>query len=423
MCMNTEELQPEFFLPKNGIFLTGIESSDPWVEGKRRNQIIEAHNFKEHWEKRLENIHALGIRWLRFGPPYSETHVGKDTYDFSLVDKVLAKCKELEIEVVIDLLHFGLPEWLHANSPDHVFFQNNGFPIEFAIYAGHFARTYPHIRYYTLINEPFITANFSTKLGLWNEGTRSAWDEDKVFMNAIKNIARAAILAKEELERVWETEKRSGQPVFIQNESFEVAIAEDDAGERIPEANAFNLRRFAALDLIFGYRDATMKSYMAQHGLSEIDYEWCMEHGNTKNTILGIDHYPTCIHRFGNKSTTDEDPSSPYKLYDLVKVYWDRYQLPMLHTETNAWPEHAVSVCMRTYDVINQLRREGYPILGMGWYGDEYQVGWHYALYGPLSFEESPVGLHYKGELQPVGQLFGRLIKRGFDPISKKLLR
>ncbi|MDQ3076867.1 MAG: family 1 glycosylhydrolase [bacterium] len=412
---NVEHIIASF--PSRGIFLTGIESSDPWVSNNRRNQLVEAHNFHEHWEKRIENIYDLGIRWLRFGPPYSQTHVGKDVYDFSLTEKVLAKCKELGIEVMVDLLHFGLPEWLHENNPHETFFQNNGFPIEYAVYVGHFVRNFPHIKYFTLINEPFVTANFSTKFGIWNEGHRSAWNEDKLFMNAIKNIARAAILAKEEIERIWEKDNKEGQPIFIQNESFEVAIAEDTAGHRMPEVNAFNLRRFAALDLIFGHRDETMKAYMNQHNLPDIDYEWCMEHGNTRNTVLGIDHYPTNIHRYKEKIIVDERHDAPFRLADLVVIYWDRYHLPMLHTETNAWPDHALDMCKKTYEVINTLRELGYPVLGMGWYGDEYMVGWHYALHGPLSHEESPTGLFYKGEIQPVGTLFGSLAKKGFDPM------
>jgi hypothetical protein len=399
--------------------LTGIESSDPWVEGKRRNQLREAHNFHNNWEVRLENIYKLGLKYLRFGPPYSQTHVGKDQYDFSLVEKVLKRCDELGIEVMIDLLHFGLPEWLHGEGTEETFFQNNAFPIEFATYVGHFARTFPQIKYFTIINEPFITASFSTKLGLWNEGHRTAWDQDQLFMKAVKNIVRAAILGREEIERVWQAEQRSGHPVFVQNESFEMVIVEDDAGHRVPEANAFNVRRFAALDLIFGFRDPVMKEYMLRHGFSEIDYEWCMEHGTFENHVLGIDHYPTAVHRYGKEISVDETPDAPSKLYDIVKVYWDRYLLPMLHTETNGWPAHAVKICQDTYDTINKLRAEGYPVLGMGWYGDEYQVGWHYALHGPLSFEESPVGLFYKGELQPVGKRFGELAKKGLVPLKE----
>lgn len=405
--------------PEKGIFLTGIESSDPWVEGKRRNQLIEAHNFNENWEKRLENIRSLGITWLRFGPPYSQTHLGPDIYDFALVDKVVEKCNLLGITLMIDLLHFGLPEWLHQHSPDAPFFQNKNFPLEFAKYVGAFVKRYPSITYFTLVNEPFITANFSTKLGFWNEGHRTAWDQDDRFVRAISNIAKAAILAKKEIEHVWETEARPGLPVFVQNESFEIAVASRQSG-RQAEAERFNMRRFVGLDLIFGHRNADVKQYLLSHNMSASEYGWFMENGSTDRVVLGIDHYPTCVHRYGKKTSVDANPLSPYKLYHLVKAYWERYKLPMLHTETNGWPQYSVMLCQKTFNVIEELRSEGYPVLGMGWYGDEYQVGWHFALYGPLSFEESPVGLFYKGELQPVGKLFGEMARTGFSPAAKK---
>jgi hypothetical protein len=94
--------------------------------------------------------------------------------------------------------------------------------------------------------------------------------------------------------------------------------------------------------------------------------------------------------------------------------------LPFIHTEINAWPEFAGSMCLLTYDALSKLRNEGYPILGMTWYGDEYQVGWHQGLIGPRGFEETPVGLHYKGEMQPVAQMFKDMVKHGFAPYQKK---
>jgi hypothetical protein len=222
--------------------------------------------------------------------------------------------------------------------------------------------------------------------------------------------------------KIWEIEERQGTPIFIQNESFEVAIAENNAGHRIPEVNAFNLRRFAALDLIFGHHDQDMKQYLESHAMPAREYDWFMAHGDREHVVLGIDHYPTCVHRYKNKTTVDETPDAPNKLYELVHAYWERYQMPMLHTETNGWPQHAVALCQKTYEAINRLRQEGYPVLGMGWYGDEYQVGWHYAMFGPMSFEESPVGLFYKGDLQPVGELFGELAKQGLGPFPQEVV-
>lgn len=402
--------------PVEGIFLTGIESSDPWVDGKRRDQLLEADNFYVNYARRLENIRSLGIKWVRFGPSYSKSHVGPEKFDFVLSDAVMAKCQTLDIEIIADFLHFGLPEWLHKENPDEPFFQNLDFPKHFISYVKSFVKRYPQVKYFTLVNEPFITAFFSAKIGIWNEQRRSSWSDDKNFVRAIYNIARAVICAREEIEKIWAEERRAGVPIFIQNESFEVAMAEHQS--RQSEADRFNLIRFAALDLILAKHDEKMRDFLRSQGFSEADYAWCMTHGSRKNVVLGIDHYPTCVHIYEETSSINCDPSHPYQLYTLITEYWNRYGVPLIHTETNAWPSHALEICQKTYEVICQLRQEGYPLLGIGWYGDEYQVGWHHALIGPRAYEETLVGLFYRGELQPVGKLFGEFVAKGFPPLT-----
>jgi len=137
-----------------------------------------------------------------------------------------------------------------------------------------------------------------------------------------------------------------------------------------------------------------------------------MEHGKTTGTILGIDHYPWCVYHLGTSTDITLDPLESYQLYELAKVYWSRYKLPLLHTEINALPELAVKLCKKTYDILTRLSEEGYPIVGMGWYGDEYQVGWQSLL---RSYEEYPVGLHYRGQIQPVALVFKQLQEQGLS--------
>src|SRR3989344_1178782 len=403
-----------FTVPNEGIFMTGIENSDPWVDGVRRDQFKEAYDFYTHYEKRLKNLSDIGIKWLRFGPSYSQTHRGSGVFDFSFCDSIIDRCKSLEINIIADLLHFGLPRWLHEENDKEPFFQNSKFPEEFASYVKEFAKRYKHIKYFTIVNEPYVAAFFSAKIGIWNEQKRSKWFDDKDFITAIKNISKAAILSRKAIQDIWKDENRPGFPIFMQNESFEVATAVHTSREQ--EAHRFNLRRFAALDLIFGKHDESMRDYLISQGLTEEEYSWFMIHGTREHTILGIDHYPTCIHLLEENTTINCDPTHPFQLYTLIIDYWNRYQLPLIHTETNGWPKHALDICKKTYDTISQLRVEGYPILGMGWYGDEYQVGWHHALVGPRSYEENQVGLFYKGDIQPVGILFSKIAKKGFPP-------
>ncbi len=138
-------------VPHTGIFMTGIENSDPVVEGVRRDQLKEAYDFYENYELRLERIASLGIRWIRFGPRYSAVHTNEHEFDFAFSDKVVEKSKQLDLTIVADLLHFGLPEWLHEQEGDEPYFQNNQFPKKFAHYARVFAERYPHIQSMNLL--------------------------------------------------------------------------------------------------------------------------------------------------------------------------------------------------------------------------------------------------------------------------------
>ncbi len=399
-------------LPPKGIFSTGIEGSDPSIDGLRRNQFLEAHDFYNNYESRLESIRRLGITWLRFGLPYSQAHLGPDQFDFSFSDKVLAKCQQLGITVVADLLHFGLPDWLHERTADTPYFQNSHFPDHFADYAYAFAKRYPHITYYTPVNEPYVTAYFSAKMGIWNEHKATPWEDDWHFVIAAQNIAKAGILARQAIEKVWQEEQRHSEPIFVQNDSFEHGVAMPGSG-REAEAARFNLRRFVILDLMFGLDFPETRDYLLRYGMSSSLYGWFMQRGKHDKTILGIDHYKACWHIFDKDGDRIEPPDGPMHLYEVVKIYWERYKLPLLHLEVNAWPDYALLHCRQTYEALCQLKSEGYPILGMAWYGDDLQIGWQGAMHGPEAFNETPVGLFYKGLAQPVAYLFQQFMQRG----------
>lgn len=329
----------------------------------------------------------------------------------------MKKCQELGITILADLLHFGLPDWLHADNPTKPYFQNSDVPQYFAQYVREFT-LYPHITYFTPVNEPNVTAILSVKVGYWNEQLKSDWRNDKEYLRAAVNISKAAVLAREEIEKVWKEEHREGEPIFVQNESFERTVAEEGSG-REEEAYHVTRCRFVCLDLIFGYID--MHDYLVDQGIFDDEYEWFMENGKITNTLLGFDYYDWCHQLL--KANDEFFPlvpflpekfiNYPYPMDELVIKFWDRYQIPLLHTETNAWPEVAIEKCTLVYNILSQLRKNGYPILGMSWFGDELQVGWQWILSGPYAFDETPVGLFYKGRKQPVADLVMKYTQQG----------
>ena len=113
----------------NFMFATGIECSYPTIEhGRvRRDQLAECGHY-ERWREDLRLVKALGLKVLRYGLPYYRIHLGPGLYDWSFADEVLHEMRRLEITPILDLLHFGVPDWLQN-------FQNPELPLHFADYA------------------------------------------------------------------------------------------------------------------------------------------------------------------------------------------------------------------------------------------------------------------------------------------------
>ena len=125
------------------MFATGIECSYPTITGrdgkpKRIDELQSCFHYLR-WTDDLRLVHQLGIRHLRYGPPYYSMHTAPGSYDWSFSDEVFAVMQRLGIEPIADLCHFGLPEWLGN-------FQNPGWPRHFAEYARAFRRRHPWIR-------------------------------------------------------------------------------------------------------------------------------------------------------------------------------------------------------------------------------------------------------------------------------------
>ena len=317
----------EYRFPVDGeknkfIFCTGIENSYPTIIGRdgkeKRVDQMELCGHYEHWREDFRLVRELGMNYLRYGPPYYKTHLAPGKYDWSFTDETFNEMKRLEITPITDLCHFGVPEWLGD-------FQNPDFADCFAEYAEAFARRYDWVRLYTPINEIFITALFSAQYGWWNERLQS----DKGFVTALKNLARANMLAKEAILTV--------QPdaLFIQSESSEYFHPLEPEARGLAEF--YNEKRFLSLDLCYGYdMRACMYLYLTDNGMTREEYEWLMRHGREMkpHCVMGNDYYYTNEH-YVSADGEITDSGEIFGYYVITKQYYDRYHLPVMHTETN----------------------------------------------------------------------------------------
>src|SRR5688500_16950909 len=141
------------------MFAVGIECSCPTIEGNVRVDQLQATGHYELWQTDLKLVRELGLRYLRYGPPIYKIWKGPDDYDWSLLDPVMHEMRRLGIVPIIDLVHFGLPDWLGN-------FQNPEWPQRFADYSHRFAVRNPWLGSYTPVNEIYVTELFNAAAGV-----------------------------------------------------------------------------------------------------------------------------------------------------------------------------------------------------------------------------------------------------------------
>jgi beta-glucosidase/6-phospho-beta-glucosidase/beta-galactosidase len=387
------------------MFAVGIECSCPKIGGGERVDQLRDTGHYEMWKRDLELVRDLGLRYLRYGPPIYRVWRGLNEYDWSFMDEVMAAMRSLKIIPIIDLLHFGLPDWLEN-------FQNPVWPDHFAKYARAFAERYPWVRYYTPVNEIYVTAQFSAAFGWWNEQLKS----DTGFVTNIKHCCRGSLLAIREILQV------RTDAIFVFSESTE--YVHPGSPTLVDRAHFMNERRFLSLDLLFGHDvTATMYKYLLAAGMSPDEYNWFMAQKDVRShCIVGTDYYIT------NEHVLRPDGSSigagdTYGYYVITKQYYDRYRLPVMHTETNRAGRYAVEWLWKEWMNLLRLREDGVPIIGFTWYGLVDMKDWDSAL-TKMRGNVNKVGLYSLDRKERrVAREYRRLVNEyGHLPISSTKL-
>ena len=378
------------------MFCTGIENSIPTIDGGRtRVDQMESCGHYRRYEEDFTLVRDMGIEYLRYGPPLHLTYLGPGKYDWEFADKAFAELMRLNITPIVDLCHFGVPDWIGN-------FQNPDFPTFFAEYAGAFAERYSWVQLYTPVNEMYICAMFSARYGWWNEQLSS----DPAFVTALKHIVKANVLAMNAIL------DRRADAIFIQSESSEYFHAENPAA--IGQAEMLNSMRFLSLDLNYGRRvDSSMYEYLLDNGMTRDEYHFFLNHHLKQHCILGNDYYVTNEHRVCADSSTW--PAGEVFGYDeITRQYHDRYMLPVMHTETNMTQgpggREAVDWLWKEWANALRLRNTGVPLVGFTWYSLTDQIDWDTAL-REKNGRVNAVGLYdLDRKIRPVGEAYKQLI-------------
>jgi beta-glucosidase/6-phospho-beta-glucosidase/beta-galactosidase len=382
--------------PSTGfMFATGIECSYPTIEnGRWRRDEMDSTRHYEMWQQDFELAREVGITHIRYGPPLHLIFGGPGRYDWDYIEPQLEELRELGPEPIIDLCHFGVPSWLGN-------FQNPDIGRALEEYAGAFAERFPWVRFYTPVNEMYVSARMSALDGLWNEQLR----DEGAYARAAWNLANASVRMSEAIL------ERRKDAIFINSESSEFyqPCCPDPEIQEI--ADAANERRFLPLDLIFAHPlSDRMHDLLCSLGISNDDLGKIGRRRVPRRSILGVDYYEwneRLIDRNGQARALGE----LFGWYVIADQYWQRYRRPMMHTETNKMDaQGAPRWLWRQWHNVQLLSKAGVPLVGFTWYSLTDQIDWSIAMAKPIGLVY-PVGLFdLNRESRIVGLAYKQLI-------------
>ncbi len=409
----------------SSFFWTGIECSNPQSpEGERWDQLAFTGIYEdEHLDRQLDAMDECQIENVRLGMP---NHIMVEQDNWQVFTNILDRFKARNKKVSLDLLHFGLPAaYRNDEKPEESVFLNPDWPNHFIEFGMKAVKTYlPKLDAITIINEPMITNRFSAVK--WNEAMPGSFDHpqyDHYFIRRALLIAKAALKARFEIE------------AHLQEEGRRVIFIHNDSCEHQPDDFHFNeFNRFLASDLILGhewlleddFQKTDMYRWMARHYVRQDNLADDIQHliveletikqyhilferrfGKTMkaDTVFGVDYYMACeIVKPGHPEQLTMTDVKGYEaeirsdrrkgLARICMEYWNRYQLPILHTETNFFDHGSEEWGMKQLVELAQLPKFGIPVLGFTWYSLMDQFNWGDALSGsPKDLKLHPVGM------------------------------
>ena len=382
------------------MFATGIENSYPTISdahgGRRRVDEMESCRHYDRWRDDFDLVCDLGVNYLRYGPPLHRAWLAPGRYDWDFADETFAELKRRDLTPITDLCHFGVPDWVGD-------FQNPDFPRLFADYARDFARRFPWVQLYTPVNEMYICALFSGRYGWWNERLAT----DRGFVTALQHLVRANVLAMRAILQV------RPDAIFVQSESSEYFHARSPRA--IAPAEFMNEVRFLSLDLNYGRRvSSEMYEYLLDNGMTRDQYHFFLGQRLKHHCIMGNDYYDTNEHLVASDGKA-VGSGEIFGYHVITTQYYERYQLPVMHTETNLDQgprgDESVRWLRKEWANVLRVRNDGVPIVGFTWYSLTDQLDWDSALREPCG-RVNPRGLYdLDRKVRPVGEAYRELIR------------
>jgi beta-glucosidase/6-phospho-beta-glucosidase/beta-galactosidase len=361
-------------------FAVGIEDTFvPQQEpGQRALDEYELTQHYQQWHADIGLAAEVGATMMRYGVPWHVVNPQRGRWAWEWLDRVVERIAEVEIEPIVDLMHYGTPLWLDDQ------FLNPDYSDRVAEYAGQVAERYGEVlRIYTPLNEPLINAMYCGEWGIWPPHLRG----HEGFVKLVRAIARGIVKTQRAVEDV-----SGGTATYVHVEAAFRYVGDTDN----EVARLLLNRRFLVADLLLGRigDGHPMADYLLAHGMGEEELSWFREN-TAEPDVIGVNYYPSLsTERFVAGELHAGDPSDPRPrhddgiegLEDVIHAWASRYKRPIFLTETSLpgdidgrlqWLEASVAA-------VHRMRAEGNDVVGYTWWPLFDMIHWSYREGGGL---------------------------------------
>lgn len=370
-------------------FSWGLGVEDTFIPQTRPGlRALDEYELTNHYRLYRQDFDLLadvGAQHLRWGVPWYKVNPAPGLFEWGWMDDALDHLvNKVGCIPIIDLMHYGVPLWM-----DNAFI-NNSYAERNAEYAFAFAERYRElVRYYTPLNEPMVNALFCGRLGQWPPHLSGDDGYVKVMLGVCKGVA----LTEKALRAA------NSQSVIVQVEAVEIHTSPDP--QLAARVAAEQAQVFLPYDLFTGRVDEghMLLPFLRANGVGDETLRWFHEHPIDVD-IFGVNYYPISggVWRRGSdgqdhfvRGVTFEQLGAAFHLV------WDRYQLPMMLTETAIVSPNVAERMAWMDQSVGEVRKAcaaGLPVVGYTWWPLFDMIHWDYRLEStPLHRFNMPVGL------------------------------
>ena len=360
------------------VWAVGIEDTII-EESLRRGRRLDEYALTGHlerWRSDLDLAKAAGATAIRYGIPWHQSNPAPGRYDWEHPDRALTYAtEELGLDVILDLVHYGTPEWLQGS------FGDAAYPSAIAEYAAEAATRYRGVvGSYTPLNEPLVTASFCGLRGIWPPYLVGDEGWAKVVVSVVDGVQQTTRAIRE----------ADPDASVVHVEAVQLYSTAD--ATLTAEVLEWRERAWLPTDLLVGRLSVDRADWLERHGISE-EALARVAAGSVVPDVIGLNYYPELspreLVRLDGQVVHVTENRGAEGLLEAAAAFYERYGLPLMITETAAEgdDEHRIRWLDEVVRVVELLESDTVPVLGLTWWPLFDFVDWSWAS-GGESVEE-----------------------------------